>query len=186
MTSLTNCIVVGVVNSTYNFEHWIDSQIILSIWQLPITKILISSLWIGFVMQKLWEVKVKSPFLFNAFKVLKRPKLRLCKQKKEKKKHIWAKFIHFHLIMSKVALSKINLLFKCISQISLTRWCCWRFKFKYAPWVPLGCNTYIVFQTSMSSMRFSLLSPWHKIMYIINKVSHTHTHTHIMNLVKPL
>ena len=38
-----------------------------------------------------------------------------------------------------------------------------RFKLKYATWVPMDANTYIVLWLSMSSMKVFWFSPWHKI-----------------------
>ena len=51
----------------------------------------------------------------------------------------------------------------------------WRFKFKYTHLGALDANTYIVIQSSMSSMSIFTFSPWHKRMYIIRFQTHKYT-----------
>jgi hypothetical protein len=63
--------------------------------------------------------------------------------------------------------SKSNLFFKFTFCNGWTPWCYWRFEFKYAAWVPLDANTFVVFWSSKSSLIINLFSPCHKIMYIM-------------------
>ena len=83
--------------------------------------------------------------------------------------------LQIHLIMSNVSLSKMNLLFKCIIQISRISWCHWIFEFEVPAWVPkLGANTYIVFWSPMSNINKFLYSPWHKTSICIKRIFQTH------------
>ena len=63
--------------------------------------------------------------------------------------------------------SKSNLFFKFTFCNGWIPWCYWRFEFKYAAWVPLDANTFVVFWSSKSSLIINLFSPCHKIMYIM-------------------